>query len=76
MKRMSTRSRIASKRIAPLTGTRPATIKDVAERAGVTTATVSFTLSGKRNASPKTKDAIFKAAHELGYVPNPHAQRL
>ncbi|HEX8552335.1 MAG TPA: LacI family DNA-binding transcriptional regulator, partial [Abditibacteriaceae bacterium] len=46
------------------------------ERAGVTTATVSFTLSGKRNASPKTKDAIFKAAHELGYVPNPHAQRL
>ncbi|HEX8550772.1 MAG TPA: LacI family DNA-binding transcriptional regulator, partial [Abditibacteriaceae bacterium] len=55
---------------------RPVTIKDVAERAGVTTATVSFTLSGKRNASPKTKDAIFKAAHELGYVPNPHAQRL
>jgi LacI family purine nucleotide synthesis repressor len=59
-----------------LNGTRPITIKDVAERAGVTAATVSFTLSGKRNASAKTKDAILKAAQELGYVPNPYAQRL
>ncbi|HEX8834765.1 MAG TPA: LacI family DNA-binding transcriptional regulator, partial [Abditibacteriaceae bacterium] len=58
------------------TGSRTVTIKDVARQAGVTPATVSFTLSGKRNASPKTKEAILRAARELGYVPNPHAQRL
>ena len=56
--------------------TRPVTIKDVAQRAGVTKATVSFTLSGKRNISPETKEAIFKAVQELGYVPNPYAQGL
>jgi DNA-binding LacI/PurR family transcriptional regulator len=56
-------------------GRRP-TLKDVAERAGVTPAMVSFTLSGKRRASEQTRQAVTKAAQELGYVPNPHAQRL
>jgi LacI family purine nucleotide synthesis repressor len=55
---------------------RRATLKDVAERAGVTPAMVSFTLSGKRRASEQTFLAITRAAQELGYVPNPHAQRL
>jgi DNA-binding LacI/PurR family transcriptional regulator len=55
---------------------RRATLKDVAERAGVTPAMVSFTLSGKRRASEKTLQAVTLAARELGYVPNPHAQRL
>lgn len=56
-------------------GRRP-TLKDVAQRAGVTPAMVSFTLSGKRRASEQTLRAVTKAAQELGYVPNPHAQRL
>jgi len=55
---------------------RCATLKDVAERAGVTPAMVSFTLSGKRRASERTLQAVTQAARELGYVPNPHAQRL
>jgi DNA-binding LacI/PurR family transcriptional regulator len=77
MNLMSTKTKIGPypKAIKP-GGSRPITIKDVAQRAGVTTATVSFTLSGKRNASPKTKEAILTAARDLGYVPNPHAQRL
>jgi LacI family transcriptional regulator len=55
---------------------RRATLKDVAQRAGVTPAMVSFTLSGKRRASEHTFQAITQAARELGYAPNPHAQRL
>lgn len=75
IKQMDTSSNNYPAMLEPV-GRRPVTIKDVALRAGVTTATVSFTLSGKRKASPKTKEAVFKAAEELGYLPNPHAQRL
>lgn len=53
-----------------------ATISDVARAAGVTTATVSRTLSGKRHGSVGVRAAVFQAVRELGYTPNPHAQRL
>ncbi|WP_232549918.1 LacI family DNA-binding transcriptional regulator [Propioniciclava soli] len=53
---------------------------DVAESAGVSTATVSFVLSGSRSgrtpASPETARRIHEAAAALGYVPNSHAQAM
>ena len=52
------------------------TLDDVAAKAGVTAATVSFALSGKRTLSPQTKAAIMQAVSDLGYEPNLHAQRL
>ncbi len=52
------------------------TISDVAREAGVTSATVSFTLSGKRVISPDTREAVMGAIERLGYSPNPHAVRL
>jgi DNA-binding LacI/PurR family transcriptional regulator len=52
------------------------TIRDVALAAGVDKATVSYALSGKRQVTEKTREAVLKAARELGYRPNPHAQRL
>lgn len=52
------------------------TLKDVAQRAGVTAASVSLVLSGKSagRVSPERAHAIRKAARELNYVPN-HAAR-
>jgi DNA-binding LacI/PurR family transcriptional regulator len=53
-----------------------ATIDDVAKRAGVTKSTVSHALSGKRPVSEETRRRIDEAVAELGYRPNPLAQRL
>jgi DNA-binding LacI/PurR family transcriptional regulator len=53
-----------------------ATIVDVAVRAGVSKSTVSHALSGKRPISAKTRQRIHEAIEELGYRPNPVAQRL
>lgn len=52
------------------------TIADVAIRAGVTKSTVSHALSGKRPVSQETRRRINHAIEELGYQPNPVAQRL
>jgi len=52
------------------------TLADVARCAGVTKSTASFAFSGKRKISDATKKRIFAVAMELGYQPNPHAQRL
>lgn len=52
------------------------TIKDVAERAGVSTSTVSYALSGKRSVSPRTRNLINAAIRELGYSSSALAQRL
>lgn len=52
------------------------TIADVAREAGVTSATVSFALSGKRVVAPDTREAVINAVERLGYAPNPHAVRL
>ena len=53
-----------------------ATLKDVAQRAGVTTATVSYALSGKRPISAATKRRVMEAIEELDYVPDLNARGL
>lgn len=54
----------------------PATIRDVAERAGVSTATVSRVLAGIGNPKPDTASAVMRAAEELGYRPSGVARSL
>jgi len=51
-------------------------IKDVALRAGVSTATVSHVLNGTRVASKQTKDRVLEAVRELGYSQNLAARNL
>jgi DNA-binding LacI/PurR family transcriptional regulator len=46
------------------------TLRDVAGRVGVTSATASMALADNSRISAKTKDAVRKAAQELGYVPS------
>ncbi|NUU25932.1 MAG: LacI family DNA-binding transcriptional regulator [Streptomycetaceae bacterium] len=48
------------------------TIKDVAQRSGVSVATVSYVLNGKESAgvTEETKQRVLAAVSELGYVPN------
>jgi len=45
------------------------TIKDVAERAGVTPSTVSRALNNRGRVSPETRERVLRAARELGYRP-------
>lgn len=54
----------------------PATIRDVAARAGVSTATVSRSLRGHANVSPGTRAAVANAAAELHYRPSGVARSL
>jgi LacI family transcriptional regulator len=50
---------------------------DVAQKAGVSRAIVSYVLNnGPRSVSRKTKERVLNAIEELGYRPNEHAQRL
>lgn len=53
-----------------------ASIEDVAQRAGVSVATVSRALRGLPNVAPSTRERVQVAARELHYVPDPHASRL
>ncbi|MER6065506.1 LacI family DNA-binding transcriptional regulator [Streptomyces sp. NPDC001792] len=53
-----------------------ATIKDVAERAGVAPSTVSYVLSGSRKISEETRRAVQAAIEELGYHPRASARTL
>ena len=55
---------------------RPPTLKDVAARAGVGTATVSRVLTGNGYASREARDRITAAAVELGYKPSSIARGL
>lgn len=52
------------------------TIHDVAKRAGVSAATVSYSLNNKNRVNDETKERIRKIADELGYIPNSLAQGL
>lgn len=52
------------------------TIRDVAERAGVSTATVSRALSGARPVSPTVLETVTRAADDLGYSGNGIASAL
>ncbi len=51
---------------------------DVAKKAGVSRATVSYVLNNveKENISQKTKDKVLKVVDELGYVPNAAGKAL
>ena len=51
-------------------------LADVARSAGVSIATASRVLSGRGPASPASRDAVRRAAADLGYVPHPVARRL
>lgn len=52
------------------------TIRDVAERAGVSVATVSHVINGTRKVAPDTAERVRRAMEELDYQPNAVAQSL
>ena len=52
------------------------TIKDVAKRAGVSIAAVSYALNNKEGVNEATKVRIKQIAEEMGYIPNSLAQGL
>ncbi|HEX8465380.1 MAG TPA: LacI family DNA-binding transcriptional regulator [Abditibacterium sp.] len=52
------------------------TIHDVAAALGMHKSTVSLAFSGKGNLSAATRQRVLSVARELGYQPNPLAQRL
>ncbi len=54
----------------------PATIDDVAQLAGVSTATVSRALRGLPNVAPVTRERVARAASLLDYIPDPAASAL
>ena len=54
----------------------PITLKDVAERAGVSTSAVSRTFTEGASVSAKTRARVEAAAQELGYAPNALASSL
>ncbi|WP_277669027.1 LacI family DNA-binding transcriptional regulator [Caproiciproducens galactitolivorans] len=51
-------------------------IKEVAERCGVSVATVSKALNGHRDIGESTRERVRKAAAEMGYTPNSAARSL
>ncbi len=52
------------------------TLRDVAEKAGVSVMTVSRVLRNQRNISTETKEKVNRIAAELGYRPNPMVSAL
>ncbi|HYO42820.1 MAG TPA: LacI family DNA-binding transcriptional regulator [Candidatus Limnocylindrales bacterium] len=58
------------------TGSHPATIEQVAARAGVSTATVSRVLTNRKPVRPETRRRVLEAADALDYVPSGPARAL
>jgi LacI family transcriptional regulator len=54
----------------------PMTMRDFAARIGVSKTTVSKAFTHKGRIAPQTRATVLKAADELGFSLNPHAQRL
>jgi DNA-binding LacI/PurR family transcriptional regulator len=55
---------------------RPPTVDEVAQRAGVSTGTVSRVINNAQHVSKKARQAVERAIEELGYVPNVAARSL
>ena len=53
---------------------RPATLVEVAERAGVSLTTASKAINGKNRVSEETRARVIAAARELSFTPNPIAR--
>jgi len=52
------------------------TIKDIANKLGISTAAVSKALNGKNDVSMELKERVKKTAEEMGYSPNYFAKKL
>ena len=52
------------------------TIRDVAALAGVSNATVSYVLSGKKKISEETRQRVLRVIEEVGFVPDLNARGL
>ncbi|MGN8027244.1 LacI family DNA-binding transcriptional regulator [Microbacterium sp. 22242] len=61
---------------ASVRGLHAVTMSDVAERAGVSSATVSRVLNGNYPVAQATRDAVKRAIDDLGYTANAHARAL
>jgi DNA-binding LacI/PurR family transcriptional regulator len=57
-------------------GRRRPTIRDVAQRAGVSKGAVSFALNGRPGVAEETRERILRAADELGWRPSASARAL
>ncbi|CAM5558459.1 LacI family DNA-binding transcriptional regulator [Streptomyces aurantiogriseus] len=55
---------------------RPPTIRDVADRAGVSKSLVSLVLRGSEQVRAEKREAVLRAVRELGYRPNAAARSL
>lgn len=53
-----------------------ATMRDVAELAGVSTATVSHVINGSKKLSPETTEHVLRAISQVNYMPNTLAKSL
>jgi len=51
-------------------------IKDIAAKANVSTATVSYVLNGTRNVKKNTKERVLRVIEEMNYKPNDIAKSL
>jgi LacI family transcriptional regulator len=61
---------------AAMLNSRPPTLTQVAQRAGVSVATVSKVINDTGRISEPTRQRVLAAATELRFVPNPHARSL
>jgi DNA-binding LacI/PurR family transcriptional regulator len=60
----------------PPAGARRATIRDIAETAGVSRSTASRALTGNGYVAPQVRDRVREVAQSLGYVPDVTARHL
>src|SRR5687767_14250288 len=70
------RSSVGGRAAAPAGRQRMNTIKDIARRAGVSTATVSHVINETRFVSPELRERVLTAVAELDYRPNAVARGL